>query len=379
MRVAHLGKYAFLRVGGVERHVVDLTTALAARGVDVTVFSYDRSGSARSHVLNGVRVEPVPAWVTLGSQSLAPSLITRMRRVGRTLPYDIVHQHWPDPFAHAVASMAGRLSIQVVTWHADIVRQGMFGSLYRAVARHSLVRPDAIVGATAAHLESTQLDYFAAPERRHVIPFGIDVRPFSKSDKVLRGVELLRERYKNKPIVFSLGRHVYYKGFEVLVRAMSRVPATLLLGGEGPLTPQLREIAATSDGNVEFVGRISDRDLPVYYHAADVFCFPSVARTEAFGLAQAEAMACAKPVVNTMLGNGVNELAPHEVCALTVSPGDEIQLADALCRILSDRALAERLGVAGRKRVLTGYTVDAMVSRTLELYEMLLSGRQVRG
>jgi rhamnosyl/mannosyltransferase len=212
-----------------------------------------------------------------------------------------------------------------------------------------------------------------------VIPFGIDVRPFAKSDKILRGVEVLRERHRRQPIVFSLGRHVYYKGFEVLIRAMSRIPAVLLLGGEGPLTPKLREIAATSGGNVEFVGRISEQELPIYYHAADVVCVPSVAQTEAFGLVQAEAMACAKPVVNTMLGNGVNELAPHEVCALTVPPGDESQLADALSRILSDRVLAERLGVAGRKRVLASYTVDAMVNRTLELYEMLLTRRRGSG
>lgn len=379
MRVAHLGKYAFLRVGGVERHVVELTTALAARGIEVTVFSYDRSGCSRTHVVNGVRVEPVPAWLTVGSQSLAPSLIARMRRVSGALPYDVVHQHWPDPFAHVIASVASGSAVQVVTWHADIVRQGILGSLYRAVARRSLVRPDAIVGATRAHLGSKQLDYFAAPPRRHVIPFGIDVRPFAKSDKILRGVEVLRERHRRQPIVFSLGRHVYYKGFEVLIRAMSRIPAVLLLGGEGPLTPKLREIAATSGGNVEFVGRISEQELPIYYHAADVVCVPSVAQTEAFGLVQAEAMACAKPVVNTMLGNGVNELAPHEVCALTVPPGDESQLADALSRILSDRVLAERLGVAGRKRVLASYTVDAMVNRTLELYEMLLTRRRGSG
>ena len=378
MRVAHFGKYAFLGIGGTERHVVDLTTALAERGVDVTVFAYDRSGRAEPRVVNGVRVEPVAARVTAASLSLAPALVTRGRRIARAKRFDIVHQHWPDPFAHAAASVATGKPAHVVTWHMDIVRQRVLGALYRGIARSVFVRPDAIVAATSAHLRSAQLNWFGPAERRHVIPFGIDVRPFEKNENLLRSASELKARYGGGPLVFALGRHVYYKGFEVLIRAMAGVPATLLLGGEGPLTPKLRELAASSAARVEFVGRIPERELPIYYHACDVFGFPSVAATEAFGLVQAEAMACAKPVVNTALGNGVNELAPHDVCALTVDPGDEGALAHALCRVLAEAGLASRLGAAGRQRVLGTYTIDAMVNGTLELYGKVIRDRGQR-
>lgn len=375
MRVAHFGKYAYLRMGGIERHVVDLTTALAACGVDVTVFSYDLSKRAEASVVNGVRVEPVRTMVTVSSQSLAPQLLRQVRQLDRKRSFDVIHQHWPDPFAHVVASMASRACAQVVSWHMDIVRQKILLPVYTTVAPRLLALPDAIIGATAAHLASVQVGRFAPPHRRHVIPFGIDARPFHPTSEVLRSALALRTRYGGGPILFALGRHVYYKGFEVLIRAMAKVPALLLLGGEGPLTPELRRLTEATGARVEFVGPIAEKELPSYYHACDIFCFPSVAQTEAFGLVQAEAMLCGKPIVNTELGNGVNDLAPHNLCALTVPPGDEDLLADALCRVLRDRGLAARLGSAGRERVLTSFTVENMVQRTIDLYERVVRER----
>lgn len=372
MRIAHFGKYAFIRLGGVERHVVDLTTALARHGLDVTAFVYDPSGRAEPYVDHGVRIEPVPTWITLSSQSISPALITRSRRRALDRRFDVIHQHWPDPFAHLAASLVPGNPAHVVTWHMDIVRQRIIRPMYHALGPRLLAPPNAIVASTQAHFTSNQVDRFAPPDRRHVIPFGINARPFEPSEQLSRTAREIRARFGGGPLVFALGRHVYYKGFDVLIRAMEQVPATLLLGGEGPLTDTLKRLARERSVRIEFLGSIPDRDLPAYFHACDVFCFPSVARTEAFGLSQAEAMACGKPVVNTELGNGVNELAPHDVCALTVPPSDEHRLADALTRIIMQPSLAARLGSAGRDRILKLYSVEVMIKRLVDLYESLL-------
>ena len=371
MRVLHFAKYSFLRTGGMERHVEVLTRALAARGADVTVLSYDPSGKAAPRNEDGVRIEPVRTLANVSSQSLAPRLVTRSRRLAQDHRFDVVHQHWPDPFAHLAASLLPGRPAQVVSWHTDILRQRILGPLYQALAPLALVRPDAVIGATHAHLNSPQIARFAPPERCHVIPFGIDVRPFTPTPEALSDARTLRATHGGGPLVFALGRHVYYKGFDVLIRAMAHVPAVLLLGGEGPLTPTLREQAAAVGARVKLVGNIPEAQLASYFHACDVFCLPSVAQTEAFGLVQAEAMACGKPLVNTALNNGVNELAPNDICALTVPPSDHDALATALRKVLSESHTAMRLGAAGRDRVNKSFTVDAMVTKTLSLYEMV--------
>ena len=379
MRVLHFGKHSFIRKGGIEHHIEVLTRALAARGVDVTVLSYDRSRTATTRIVDGVRLEPVPVLLNVLSQPIAPTLAAHARRLAHAEPFDVVHQHWPDPLAHLAASTVPGRPAQVVSWHTDIVRQRVLGPLYQSLAPILLRRPDAVIGAAPSNLNSAQLDRFASPELRHTIPFGVETHRFALTPKLQRESEALRQKYDGIPIVFALGRHVYYKGFEVLVRAMARVPALLLLGGEGPLTPRLREQAAALSGRVEFTGSIPEAQLPSYFHACDVFCLPSIVKMEAFGFVQAEAMACGKPIVNTALGNGVNDLAPHQICALTVPPGDDVALAEALCDVLRQPALAARLGAAGRERVHASFTVETMANQTVALYnEMIDSHRSTR-
>jgi len=376
MRVAHFAKYTFAQLGGMERHVAILSKALAARGVDITVFAYDPSRCLEPGTVEGVRLEPIPPLLHLSSQAIAPSLISRARRIARTRPFDIVHQHWPDPFAHITASIMPGTRAHVVTWHSDIVRQKLLRTAYHAIAPRFLIRPDALIGATHAHLNSSQLSLFAPVERCHVIPYCIDSSPFSRTPALLREAASLRAAHGGGPLVFALGRHVYYKGFDILIRAMLQVSARLILGGDGPLTPALKQLSAEIRAPVDFVGIIPEHSLPAYYYACDVFCLSSTAKAEAFGLVQAEAMACQKPIVNTFLANGVNELAPHTQCALTVPPADVHSLQTALRILLNDPALAARLGKTGYQRLQQNYTVDSMLRKTLSVYEHVLNTKR---
>ena len=376
MRVAHFAKYTFIRIGGVERHVATLTRALASRGIDVTVFSYDPTGTAEPAEIDGVHFEPVPTLLNIASQSIAPSLLSRCRRNARLKPFDLIHQHWPDPFAHFAATFAPGQPAHLVSWHSDIVRQKFIAPFYRNLAKAVLVKPDALIGATQSHITSPQIDSFVSRQNRHVIPYSIDARPFLPNPRTSEAARALRAKYNYRPLVFALGRHVYYKGFDSLLEAMDGVPAILVLGGTGPLTQLLKEKATALRIDVDFVGEIPEPLLPIYYHACNVFCLPSVAQTEAFGLVQVEAMACSKPIVNTSLKNGVNEVAPHGLCALTVSPGDVRALRNALCRLIQDDALAAKLGSAGYRRLIADYSTDSMLEKTIALYEMVIRTRQ---
>jgi len=208
-----------------------------------------------------------------------------------------------------------------------------------------------------------------------VIPYGFDAGAFPWNDVAhARRAALERER-SGRPIVFTVGRHVYYKGFDVLIRAMRNVEAELWIGGRGPLTGALHELARTTGvlDRVRFAGFIPDSELVAYYDACAVFCMPSTARAEQFGLVQLEAMHCAKPVVATRLGTGVEYVTLDEVTGLLVEPNDEAALARALNRLLGDSALSHRLGVAGRARVSQEFSVRQMVEKTTALYRRLVA------
>jgi rhamnosyl/mannosyltransferase len=172
----------------------------------------------------------------------------------------------------------------------------------------------------------------------------------------------------------SVGRLVYYKGFEHLIRAMRQVNGTLLIVGEGPLDEPLRELArelGVAD-RVHFMGKTSHDQLVACYHAAKVFVMASVVRSEAFGIAQVEAMAAGLPVVNTQLDSGVPFVSVHEQTGLTVPPGNPGALAEAVNRLLDNPDLRASLGAAAVLRAHQEFSLDAMVSRTMSLYEQVM-------
>ncbi len=376
LRVLHFGKFHPRYFGGIETHVKGLTEGQAAAGLDVTNLVYDRdavgNGPSEERV-NDVRLVAVPCRGTLASLALAPSLPAVTRRLSAQAPFDVVHAHFPDPFAFACLPLA-KGAARVASWHSDIVRQRWFGALYGAAARTLFDPLAAVAGATTSHLASPQIESFR-PRLRRVVPYGVDVARFSATPETTARAARLHEQAGARPIVFAVGRHVYYKGFDVLIDAMRSVDAVLLLGGHGPLTSELeaRAAAAGSGDRVRFVGRIEEADLPAYYHACAVFCLPSLATSEAFGLVQVEAMACARPIVNCRLNNAVNEVAPDGVCAVTVAPGDPAALATALSALLARPDRAASLGEQGRARVERCYSMRAMVDASLTMYAQVLA------
>lgn len=375
LRVLHLGRFHREHgFGGIERHVTELLTALAP---DVAADNLVAADSLRGdHFHTGhYEVWRAPSFGMFASTAVSPAMISWARRLHSERKFDLVHLHFPDPLAQLVAQSLPRQIKRVVTWHSDIVRQGRLLKLYRPWMNHFLRHVDAVIAATPAHfLGSTQL--CAVPEaRRQVIPYGLDFTRLSTNCLLERSREFRSKIPADIPVIFAVGRHVYYKGFDDLLKALSLLPhAHLVLGGNGPLEGDLIRLALQLglEKRVTFTGRLSDEDLATWYHACDVFCLPSREVAEAFGLVQLEAMACGKPVVCTQLDNGVNFVCQDGVTGLAAEPGNPLSLAKKLQQLLDNPDLRGRLGEAGRQRAETEFSRERMAERTLALYRTLV-------
>ena len=364
LRVLHVGKYYPPHRGGMETHLQDLCGGLK-RSVEIEVLVASDAGRTTEELVDGVRVTRVGTAFDLSAAPVCPQMVHKIRRAKA----DLVHIHLPHPTAILAYLMSGHRGRLIFSYHSDIIRQRVLSKAFWPIQQHALKRAGAIIAASPNYLStSPALSKFEG--RCRVIPYGIPLGQFDRPN----AIEVARIRKKYGPrIVLGVGRLVYYKGFEYLIRAMKDVDARLLIVGDGPLRDRL-EREARACGLEERVTLLTDvEDVVPYYHAAALFALPSVARSEAFGIVQLEAMACGKAVVNTDLNSGVTFASPGGVTGLTVPPANAEALARAINTLLDDTALSARMGLAGRRRVEREFDLDVMTRRTLELYEEVMT------
>jgi rhamnosyl/mannosyltransferase len=351
-----------------ESHLQILSEELKER-VDLRVIVANTSRRTTRELVDGVDVTRVGKLLDVSSAPVCPALVREIARAKA----DIIHIHWPNPTAVLAYLASGHRGRLVFTYHSDIVRQRKLAVAFMPILRYALKRTAAIIVSSPNYIEGSDvLREFR--DRCRVVPFGISVDHFNQYD--LSEARRIREVYGPR-IVLGVGRMVYYKGFEHLVRAMTNVNGHLLIIGEGPLREYLSRLALDL--------KVSDRvtlltevaDIRPYYHAADVFALSSVMRSEAFGIVQLEAMACGTAVINTRLDSGVTFVSPHGVSGLTVPPADSVALGEAIEQLLNQPDRKKQLGNGGKQRVAREFTVERMTQNTLDLYHEVMHGKRV--
>lgn len=370
MRVTMVNKYYYPHLGGIEYHMHDLATSLAERDdMDVRAIVANESGETVHETVDGVDVTRLARSFAYSSTPVALGMTRALAaEATRAEPTDLLHFHFPYPWGEVSWLRTPKRLPAVVTYHSDIVRQRRALAAYRPLLRRFLDRIDLVIATSPDMVEHSE---FLAPiaEKCRVVPFGIHVERYAATPEVLARAEELRRGY-SRPIVLFVGRLIYYKGADVLLRAMPDVDADLVVIGRGPLEAELRALAGSGGiaDRVTFLPPASDADLVAWYHAADVFCLPSIARSEAFGLVQLEAHASGMPVVSTRLTTGVPFVNEDGVTGLTVDPGDPGALAEALQRLVVDEGLRRRLGDQARERAWRDFTIRRMVEDTMRVY-----------
>ena len=375
MRIAFVNKYYYPpHLGGVEHHLNMLASALAARpGLQVEAIVANEAPEAVREIVDRVEVLRMGRLFAYASTPVAPGIRAAIRgAVSGPERADLFHLMFPYPWGETSWLRAGAPRPSVLTYHSDIVRQRFLGAVYRPLLRRVLERVDRIIVGSPPMIENSEaLARFAGKCR--VVPFGIETERFDPTPVTLARADKLRASHP-RPVVLFVGRLIYYKGVDVLVRAMRDVDADLVLIGAGPLEADLRAqtLASGIADRVTFIAPVDDPELAAWYRAAAVLCLPSVARSEAYGLVQLEAHASGTPVVSTDLPTGVPWVNEDGRTGLVVPPGDDRSLASALDRLLTDEGLRDRMGAAARERVLASFTVSAMVDGTLAVYDEVL-------
>ncbi len=387
MKILHLYKDYFPVLGGIENHIKWLAEGMAARGHDVRVLVTNSGRGDRNETINGVPVVKVSRHFNISSAPIGLEMAGQLRRLGRDA--DIVHLHAPYPPGELAQLLVGAGKRTVITYHSDIVKQAGLLRFYTPFLRALLRRADKILVASPPYVQSSAFlrpIHEQTPEKIAIVPFGIDLSRFAEpppqpsptvgeGGSVKAQAAAIRACYGPGPLLLFVGRLRYYKGLRVLVQAMAQVEnARCLIVGVGPLEAEIRAQVAELGlaERIFFAGEVDDAALPAYYRAADIFCLPSIHRSEALGIVLLEAMASGLPLISTELGTGTSWVNQNEVTGLVVAPEDPGALAAAIERLARNDEERRVFGQAGLNRAASEFGLEQMLTRTEAVYGEVL-------
>lgn len=364
MKVLHLSKLYPPFMGGIETVVYDLVEESKKFASQVDVLCVSENNSSKVDKSENIVIFRCSSFLHLFSTYLSFSYVLQWIKIRNN--YDIVHVHVPNPLAALCLFLFPTKSKIIVHWHSDIIKQRILKKILAPI-HDSLLNKCASVVATSKSYADASPELVVLKDKLKVIPIGISSDRLSFS---IGKVEEIKLKYGNN-IILSVGRHVYYKGFEYLINSARFLPDgyTILIGGHGELTDSLKAqvVEFGLEKKVKFLGRIPDSDLANYYKSAAVFCLPSIERSEAFGVVQLEAMALGTPIVSTDIpGSGVSWVNKEKVSGHVVAPRDSKALANAFIDICENSALDETLI---KKRFNDLFTREVMANEFRKLYD----------
>ncbi len=369
MRVLHVYRTFFPDTqGGLEETIRQLCLTTGTLGVESRVLTLSERPEPREVVVNGIPVVRAKQDFEIASCGFSRAVLGEFAALSAWA--DVIHFHFPWPFADVLDLLGRCRKPKLVTYHSDIVRQRFFGAVYRPLMHHFLSSMDRIVCTSGNYARSsTVLNRHA--DKVEAIPIGIDERTYPAPAAAGVGTAL------DAPYFLFVGVFRYYKGLHVLLDAMREAPYRLLLAGSGPEADALRaQLKRLRLDNVEFLGYVDDAAKVALLTHSMAVVLPSIARSEAFGVSLVEGTMYGRPLVATEVGTGTSFVCVDGENGLVVKPGCAQSLRGALDTLHGDAALRDRFGRASRKRYEALFTGARMGERYRDLYADLLSGRR---
>jgi phosphatidylinositol alpha-mannosyltransferase len=368
MKIALVSPYDLAAPGGVNNHVAHLTEHFVAMGHDVRIIapSSRLTGLDPNAIVLGTP-RSIPAGGSVARMSLSPRLAAPVRRILDEEDFDVVHVHEPLVSFLPIAFLRFSDAINVGTFHA--AREGG-ARLYAYTKRLLMPGFRHLDGKIAVSQAAASLIQRHFPGYYNIIPNGVEVERFAAPQTP---IPELNDGMTN---ILFVGRLEKRKGLRYLLRAFERVkakhPDTRLIVAGGYNDRQRRgyERWVTEAGlrDVEFVGYVSNEDLPRYQHSAHIFCAPNTGN-ESQGIILLEAMAAGRPVVASNI-EGFAGVITHGVEGLLVRPKDSDGLAEALLELVEDADMRHEIGARAAERA-QHYSWDRVSQRVLSYYERL--------
>ena len=294
--------------------------------------------------------------------------------------FDLLHAHWllPNGFIAAVISKLCRIPL-VISFHGSDVFVSKQNFLFKNMEKWALKQASQITSSSPEfkqYLEEMAID----TRKLHIIPYGVEPELFEKiSAQSVANLKKKLNIQEDELVLFALGRIVWKKGFDYLIRAvptvLKHIPnLKIIIGGDGSDLNSLKQLVCSLglDNVVHFPGAIYRNEIPVYFHLCDVFVMPAIhdpkGNVDTCPNVMLEAMASGKPVVASNI-SGIPLVVSHEENGLLVEEKNSAELAAAILKLLASKKLRDEFGKASKTKVHRFLTWTKIAQQFLTVYQ----------
>nr|WP_315239712.1 glycosyltransferase [uncultured Albidiferax sp.] len=350
MKVLHVYRTYFPDPpGGLQEAIRQICLATGSFGVESKVFTLSPQPLPKRLVRPEAVTVRSLSWAAPASCDLGGA--DSVREFYRLQKWaDVVHLHFPWPFADVLNLFKASDKPAVMTYHSDIVRQQVLNRLYGPLMRRTMRAMSAVIATSPAYAKSSPVLKRDVPSGRlRTIPLGIVDKPEAAAG--FAGQSAGGDYGVHQPFVLALGVLRYYKGLHTLVHAARQISGNIVIAGSGPEDANLKELAKQLGvTNIFFAGQVTDAQKTELLHQCTALVLPSHLRSEAFGMVLVEAAMFSKPMVCCEVGSGTSYVNLDGVTGWVVPPESPSELANACNRIFEDPVLAKAMGMAARAR-----------------------------
>ena len=372
-KILQVSNYFPPELGGIEKIAQAISKAIEGQYEEkVICFTHDKQD--RTEYIGNSEIIRCGTKMMIDSQQLSFSMSKKMGQLMADFAPDIVIIHLPNPFtSYLVKKYIKSETKLIVYWHSDIVKQRVGEKIFRKMVFGLLERADKIVVTSPNYIDdSIYLSKYK--DKCIVVPNCIEEDKLEIDEETRKLADKIRDENADKIICVGVGRQVPYKGFEYVVQAMKELDERFelfLIGRKGEATNNIVKISQNLK-NVHLIGEADHKTLKAYLTACDIFCFPSITKNEAFGIALAEGMYFNKPAITfTIKGSGVNYVNVDKLTGIEVENGNVREYAQAMKELANNTSLREEYGQQAGKRVRELFLSKSFEKHILEILNQM--------
>lgn len=371
LKVLHVYKDSDPARGGVAKFIAELASKTATEpAIQHTLLSIGDPPSTEGHnilkTLPNLDVQIIKPLLSVAGTPISLDAIGTFYKHCKKM--DLIHYHFPYPFADLLQFALRPKKPYLVTYHSDIVKQKGLLQLYKPLQHWFLKRAAAIVATSPPYVKTSPvLQKF--PATTQVIPLGLS----DTAQKNLSPQTALQKHSLPERFFLYVGAFRYYKGLHTLLEAAEKTSVPIVLAGRGDLLESLKNKATQKKlSHLHFLGGVSEEEKNALLSTCRAFIFPSHLRSEAFGLSLVEASMYEKPMISCDIGTGTSFINLHEKTGLNIPPERPEALAQAIDFLWNNPEKADQMGRAARVRYELNFTANAMGKAYTALYQKVL-------